>query len=366
MAPFRILGETIPIVNALMANACCTHREQLEVAHAQECLSDCLVFGKPALVTVAHIVSGGAIFGLMAACFTSLMGQPRILYRMAKDGLWFPIFAKVNPETQVCCVSVDGHATLCYTIDPGTHECLRRLLPNAFQVMTEGIVCTGLVASLLACFFPLEALANLISLGTLMVFTFVDAGVIILRLDNVAKATYESLDHPLDKVEAQRVVHREHQQVVILLLLFTCTLLGASIILSISTLKWPIILLSSVAAICAILIVNTPSAWTTKHHTLSHCHSSFECPCLPIVPLGGVAFNTFMMGSLPLSSWMLCVVWLMCGVSVYFTYGIHHSVLGREASQNSVTVPLMEHPSSASLERGGYESIPNTDLQGRP
>lgn len=71
------------------------------VKDVQQCLRDCSGFEKPVLAIVGHVVSGGAIFGLMAACFTSLMGQPRIFYRMAKDGLWFPIFAKVNPETQV-------------------------------------------------------------------------------------------------------------------------------------------------------------------------------------------------------------------------------------------------------------------------
>jgi APA family basic amino acid/polyamine antiporter len=227
--------------------------------------------------------------------------------------------------------------------------------------MTEGIIFTGIAASLLACFFPLEALANLISLGTLMVFTFVDAGVILLRLDNVAQAAYDALEHPVEKLEAEKVVHRNHQQVVLLLLGFTGTLLAASITLSVSTMKWPIMVLSLVAAICAILIIYTPPAWTTKHHTLSHSHASFECPCLPMVPLGGVAFNTFMMGSLPLSSWMLCMVWLACGVSVYFAYGIHHSILGREALQNIDSVPLLEHPSSGPDNKRVYGSIRSAD-----
>lgn len=233
--------------------------------------------------------------------------------------------------------------------------------------MAEGIKFTGIVASLLACFFPLEALANLISLGTLMVFTFVDAGVILLRLDNVARVAYDALQHPMDKLEAEKVFHRNHQQVVVLLLGFTGTLFASSIILSVSTLKWPLVVLGSVAAICAILIIYTPSTWTKNHHTVSHAsHASFECPYLPIVPLGGVAFNTFMMGSLPLSSWVLCMVWLACGVSIYFAYGIHHSTLAREeASQNDDTVPLLEHSASSTdpANKRVYGSLRDTDMQ---
>lgn len=83
MAPFRYLGETIPVVNALMVNACCSHFEQLErmdVHQTEVCLRGChLPYEKPILAVLGHIVSGGAIFGLIGACFTSLMGQPRIV-----------------------------------------------------------------------------------------------------------------------------------------------------------------------------------------------------------------------------------------------------------------------------------------------
>jgi amino acid transporter len=85
MAPFRYLGETVPIVNALMVNACCSHmeqNEQMNIGRTEICLGECeLPFEKPILAVIGHIVSGGAIFGLMAACFTSLMGQPRIVSR---------------------------------------------------------------------------------------------------------------------------------------------------------------------------------------------------------------------------------------------------------------------------------------------
>lgn len=330
MAPFRFLGETIPVVNALMANACCSHKEQLETEHVNQCLRECPAYRLPALAVVGHIVSGGAIFGLMAACFTSLMGQPRIFYRMAKDGLWFPMFAKVNPET---------------------------------QVMTEGIIVTGLVAALLACFVPLEALANLISLGTLMVFTFVDAGVILLRMGNIAKAKFETLEHPQERDDEKKKVVREYENVVALLLLFTSSLLGASIIFANSTWGTPVLLLVALAMACALLIhFTSSSSWSMKQHMRIHGHSSFQCPFVPAVPLCGAAFNCFMMGSLPLSSWFLCVVWLACGVAVYFSFGIHHSKLG-QASRYADTAALIENSGTISGGDGGYESTLNIPLE---
>lgn len=83
MAPFIYLGETIPIVNALMVNACCSHLEQIEQMGNEQtevCLRECqLPYEKPIMAVAGHVVSGGAIFGLIGACFTSLMGQPRIV-----------------------------------------------------------------------------------------------------------------------------------------------------------------------------------------------------------------------------------------------------------------------------------------------
>jgi amino acid transporter len=83
IAPFRYLGDTIPIVNALMVNACCSHTEQMkqmDFDQTEVCLRECqLPYEKPILAVVGQIVSGGAIFGLVGACFTSLMGQPRIV-----------------------------------------------------------------------------------------------------------------------------------------------------------------------------------------------------------------------------------------------------------------------------------------------
>jgi APA family basic amino acid/polyamine antiporter len=311
MAPFRYLGETIPIVNALMVNACCSHLEQLEAQHTETCMIECAVFEKPAMAVVGHIVSGGAIFGLMAACFTSLMGQPRIFYRMAKDGLWFPIFAKVNPET---------------------------------QTMSEGIWVTGIVAAFMACFVPLEALANLISLGTLMVFTFVDAGVVLLRLGNVAEASFEAVQQPQEKERERSIFRTNHERVVLLLFFYTGSLLGASLWLANAYSKWPILLFVAVAIISGVVMINTPVSWTISDHHKSlslHDHESFQCPLMPIVPLAGVGFNCFMMGSLPLSSWFLCMIWLGFGVTIYFAYGIHHSKLGQR-SEDSDTVPLMD------------------------
>mmetsp|Transcript_25225 Transcript_25225/g.59480 ORF Transcript_25225/g.59480 Transcript_25225/m.59480 type:complete len:642 (-) Transcript_25225:137-2062(-) len=336
MTPLPFLGETTPLVNAILANACCTHSEQMEVVLASDpvevCLRDCPAFENPALAFVSKVVSGGAGFGLMAACFTSLMGQPRIFYRMALDGLWFPLFSRVNPKT---------------------------------QTMSEGILMTGFVAAWIACFVPLEALANLISLGTLMVFTFVDAGVILLRLGNVSQTkSQSSLDsentieddpddhHEEDEDNLSSEVNDHQKRVIKLLIWFTTSVLGSSFILSNNSLdslsgRVPLLFFSAIALLCGVLICYTPDSWTGKHRSLAIA-THFECPCFPVIPLGGVALNTMLMGGLPLSSWLLCMVWLGCGLSIYILYGVNNSTLreNRTPSHHGDTKRLLQHSST--------------------
>ncbi len=330
MASFRYLGETVPIINALLVNACCNHVEQTNAVSVDECLSDCQVFQRPILATVAHIVSGGAIFGLSASCFTSLMGQPRIFLRMALDGLWFPIFAEVDPETQV---------------------------PSA------GIKITGVACGLLACFVPLEALANLISLGTLMVFTFVDAGVMLLRLRNVAEASYHSIQNPQAKEDHKCLISSMHQNVVHLLVLFFVLILAAAFMMRMANdAKVWVTLLLLAACGCGWMIASLPVTWIVEHDHQLHGHTTkFDCPWVPLVPLGGVACNTFMMGSLPFASWFFCGIWLCLGVLVYFSYGIHNSTLGKK-SRYSDTTPLVSWQANET-DDDGYDSTMNISVR---
>jgi APA family basic amino acid/polyamine antiporter len=287
MAPVSLLGQSVPVVNALRANACCTHEDQLTLPNATEvCLQACNGEQaiKPALLIVSRVIAVGASLGLTAGSFTSLMGQPRILYRMAQDGLWFSVF---------------GH------VDSVTH------------VPTAGILLTGVATALLACFVPLAALANLISLGTLMVFTFVNAGVILLRTQQDADTMDE--EHEKSRLSVGQ-----------LLSIFTLTLTGASFLIAHSAV-WrplPLVLLLAVAIISAVLVSRSIGSSPSALPALQP--HSFQCPCVPLVPLAGIACNAFMMGSLPVSAWLFCFVWLTGGVTFYLAYGIHHSVLSQK------------------------------------
>jgi APA family basic amino acid/polyamine antiporter len=56
----------------------------------------------------------------------------------------------------------------------------------------------------------------------------------------------------------------------------------------------------------------------------------FRTPFVPLVPILGIGFCLLLMFSLPPENWLRLGIWLLIGFVIYFTYGRHHSLLGKE------------------------------------
>ena len=95
------------------------------------------------------VLSLGAIASIFSVTLVVLYGQTRILYAMSCDGLLPAFFRRVDPVSRV---------------------------PRQNTLVVAAAV------ALLAALVPLDVLVNLTSMGTLMAFATVSAGVIILRV----------------------------------------------------------------------------------------------------------------------------------------------------------------------------------------
>jgi APA family basic amino acid/polyamine antiporter len=94
------------------------------------------------------VIKIAIIAGLSSVILVLLLGQPRIFFAMAKDGLLPEKFAKVHPQFKT---------------------------PYFSQILT------GILSVILAGVLPISTLGELVSIGTLLAFVIVCVSIIVLR-----------------------------------------------------------------------------------------------------------------------------------------------------------------------------------------
>lgn len=94
------------------------------------------------------VLAAGAVVSIFSVTLVTMYGQTRILFAMSRDGMIPSLFSRVDPRT---------------------------LTP------VRGTVAVALFVGALAGFVPLDFLIDLTSMGTLVAFTVVSIGVMVLR-----------------------------------------------------------------------------------------------------------------------------------------------------------------------------------------
>jgi APA family basic amino acid/polyamine antiporter len=126
IAPWKSLGTAEPMITAL--------------AHAD---------GPPMLINASRfIVALGAVIAMGSVLLVFQLGQPRIFFSMARDGLLPPVMAKVHPK---------------------------------YKTPYVGTILTGVFVATFAAFANIAEVVDLTNIGTLFAFVLVSVGVIVLR-----------------------------------------------------------------------------------------------------------------------------------------------------------------------------------------
>ena len=101
------------------------------------------------LVTASQVITLGALAGLTSVMLVMLLGQTRVLYSMAKDGL-LPksFFADIHPR---------------------------------FQTPWKNTIAVGLVAASVGSVTPIDDIGKMVNIGTLLAFVIVCIAIMILR-----------------------------------------------------------------------------------------------------------------------------------------------------------------------------------------
>ncbi len=102
----------------------------------------------PGVTWPATVVAFGSVIAHTAVLLVFQMGQPRIFFSMARDGLLPPVFAKVHPR---------------------------------FKTPHVTTILTGVVVGAFAAIMSIDEMVDLTNVGTLFAFLLVSIGIIVLR-----------------------------------------------------------------------------------------------------------------------------------------------------------------------------------------
>ena len=163
----------------------------------------------------SYVVNAGALAGLSTVMLVMLLGQSRVFYSMAHDGLLWKWAGDIHPK---------------------------------FRTPWKSTAVTGVFVAFTGAVVPIGDLGQMVSIGTLMAFVIVCAGVWVMR------RTRPEVPRP------------------------------------------------------------------------------FKTPWVPLVPILGILISLAMMLGLNGVTWVRLVVWLIIGMTIYFTYGVKNSRVRKAAN----------------------------------
>lgn len=271
-----------------------------------------------------YIVSVGAICALTTSLLGAMFPLPRVVLAMARDGLIFKIFANINKH---------------------------------LKTPTIATIFTGILAAVLAGVFDVEALVEMMSIGTLLAYTLVAASVLMLRYDvatediemassereNASKdmkslqttATFNrTLNNHAPKSLLKRMLNPSTKYPTpfsskIVKILFGTLLFWIVIICAL--LYWipekifyekhPLILVAFFGSI----IISMGTMYLISLQPQSCKVLFFKVPVVSVFPALSIAINIFLMLNLAIMTWVRFFIWMALGFCIYFGYGVGHS-----------------------------------------
>jgi cationic amino acid transport permease len=320
------------------------------------------VFASVGWTVSKYIVSVGAICALTTSLLGSMFPLPRVVLAMARDGLVFKVFARVNAR---------------------------------FKTPIIATLITGSLAAVMAALFDTHALVEMMSIGTLLAYTLVSLSVMLLRFDmlpedealldglklndgdSYSAIKYEAKQENLAKLQNGGVIKRfdglndssrnifvrvlkpnvpcptpfTSMTVKVLALILVCWLTATGSMLKfgaehifIEMQVWAIALFIFLIlmSFLTLLLINRQPQSTKK--------LAFTVPAVPFFPAGSMFFNIFLMLNLEAMTWGRFLIWMFIGFLIYFGYGIWHSNEKSSKSNHAVIKPEFGvHPSEVRM-----------------
>ncbi|XP_070132221.1 cationic amino acid transporter 4 isoform X2 [Equus caballus] len=300
----------------------------------------------------AFIVAVGAICAMNTAILNIILFLPRITYAMARDGLFFQVFAHVHPRNQVPMVA---------------------------------IMVLGVLMAFLALLLDHEALVQFLCLSAVITRTVVTTSIIILRFRKAPPASSQGPGSPVGTEQASapqpgqlRPALRPYLRflggcrpgaavtwalgvLVASAITLDCVLVFGDLALHLPTWGYTLLLLLSSATFLLSLLV-------LGAHQQQRRQDNFQVPMVPLTPALSILLNIFLMLQLSYLTWLGLSICLLIGLAVYFGYGIWHSkenqqeqlVLTAPHGSLEEMVPALQPPSQTPAQESSYTEQPTS------
>ncbi|XP_055408390.1 cationic amino acid transporter 3-like [Bubalus kerabau] len=266
-----------------------------------------------------YITTIGTLCALIFRLHSAVFRMPLLMYTMAEDGLLFRVLTRIHVRTGIHVVAMMSAANL---------------------------------AGLMALLFKYTDLVDLMSVGTLLIYSMVAFSILVLRYQpdqNLRKNenTEEEIEmadpdeYPLDSEPEARnsnllkslwfpistIPTRKSGQIV-----YRCAslLVLLMIILSLILVQWSSQEFSGdsgytpVAVLLLLLIIGvTVIIWRQPQNPIP---LYFKVPALPVLPLVSIFVNIYLMMQITSGTWAIFGIWNVIGFLIYLGYGIRHSL----------------------------------------
>uniref|UniRef100_A0A834V901 High affinity cationic amino acid transporter 1 n=1 Tax=Sarcoptes scabiei TaxID=52283 RepID=A0A834V901_SARSC len=279
------------------------------------------VFDRVGYPFAQKIITIGALAGLSTSLIGGMFPMPRIIYAMADDRLLFNFLAKIN---------------------------------NRFKTPVIATMISGLLAAVMAMFFDIDQLAEMMSIGTLLAYILVAISILILRYkqatnnpiliaDQSSTSSSSSSHLANSENDIRDITVREsfwkrlinYQKITVPdsfsssislnLIAFTTILIFIfNVIFALNEEDvYHLTLSKERASILVILfLLIFVSTILLSCQPKSKLGSSFSVPFVPFIPFLSVFTNIYLMVHLNILTWYRFIGWMILGFIVYFGYGI--------------------------------------------
>ncbi|TDH07805.1 hypothetical protein EPR50_G00109820 [Perca flavescens] len=256
-----------------------------------------------------YAVAVGSLCALSTSLLGSMFPMPRVLFAMARDGLLF------QPLTKVTAKGSPAIAT----------------------------ISSGTVSAIMALLFDLEALVEMMSIGTLFAYTLVAICILILRYqEGPSKDTDLQSREPNTKfgfLKPPSSPNSSTSRTVTTMTIITVAFIVALCV----TLNQAMDALSrmeawSLAVVCILAFIVLLITFLIWRYPQNSTKASFMVPLLPALPLLSTFINVYLMVQLGGETWVRYAIWMLVGLLIYFGYGIRYSVQRKRLKANQIQI----------------------------